>query len=136
MDGGAWWATVHEIAKSQKQLSDFTFFLCILLAARRQVLELVTSCPTNSFSKKHIFVWLPHPGSLLRRAVFSLAVAFGLSRSTACGMLGPQPGIEPASLQWKAGSSAGPPGKCPDRLLPLLLLLLPSFAEMSMCNAV
>ena len=25
MDGGAWWAAVHEIAKSQTQLSDFTF---------------------------------------------------------------------------------------------------------------
>ena len=25
MDGGAWWATVHEVAKSQTQLSDFTF---------------------------------------------------------------------------------------------------------------
>ena len=25
MDGGAWWATVHWVAKSQTQLSDFTF---------------------------------------------------------------------------------------------------------------
>ena len=25
MDGGAWWATVHEVAKSQILLSDFTF---------------------------------------------------------------------------------------------------------------
>ena len=25
MDGGAWWAAVHEIAKSQTRLSDFTF---------------------------------------------------------------------------------------------------------------
>ena len=25
MDGGAWWATVHAAAKSQTQLSDFTF---------------------------------------------------------------------------------------------------------------
>ena len=25
MDGGAWWAVVHEVAKSQTQLSDFTF---------------------------------------------------------------------------------------------------------------
>ena len=24
MDGGAWWAAVHEVAKSQTQLSDFT----------------------------------------------------------------------------------------------------------------
>ena len=25
MDRGAWWATVHGVAKSQTQLSDFTF---------------------------------------------------------------------------------------------------------------
>ena len=25
MDGGAWWATVHEVARSWTQLSDFTF---------------------------------------------------------------------------------------------------------------
>ena len=25
MDGGAWWATVHGVAKSQTQLRDFTF---------------------------------------------------------------------------------------------------------------
>ena len=25
MDGGAWWAVVHGVAKSQAQLSDFTF---------------------------------------------------------------------------------------------------------------
>ena len=28
MDGGAWWATVHGVAKSQTQLSDFTFTFC------------------------------------------------------------------------------------------------------------
>ena len=27
MDGGAWWATAHEVAKSQAQLSDFTSLL-------------------------------------------------------------------------------------------------------------
>ena len=25
MDGDAWWAAVHEVARSQTQLSDFTF---------------------------------------------------------------------------------------------------------------
>ena len=32
MDGGAWWAAVHEVAKSRTRLSDFTFsfhFKCI-----------------------------------------------------------------------------------------------------------
>ena len=27
MDGGAWWATAHGVAKSWTQLSNFTFFL-------------------------------------------------------------------------------------------------------------
>ena len=30
MDGGAWWATVHGVAKSQIRLRDFTFTLSIL----------------------------------------------------------------------------------------------------------
>ena len=25
MDGGAWWATVHRVAKSRTEVSDFTF---------------------------------------------------------------------------------------------------------------
>ena len=32
MDGGAWWATVHGVAKSQTQLNDSTFFLSFLLS--------------------------------------------------------------------------------------------------------
>ena len=30
MDGGAWWATVHGVAKSRTRLSDFTFFQTFL----------------------------------------------------------------------------------------------------------
>ena len=30
MDGGAWWATVHGVAKSQTRLSNFIFFLSFL----------------------------------------------------------------------------------------------------------
>ena len=30
MDGGAWWATVHRVSKSQTQLSDFTFTFCFI----------------------------------------------------------------------------------------------------------
>ena len=29
-DGGAWWATVHGVTKSQTRLSDFTFLLATL----------------------------------------------------------------------------------------------------------
>ena len=31
MDGGAWWAIVHGVAKSRTRLSDFTSLLCIKL---------------------------------------------------------------------------------------------------------
>ena len=30
MEGGAWWATVHGVEKSQTRLSDFTSSACIL----------------------------------------------------------------------------------------------------------
>ena len=30
MDGGAWWATVHGVAKSQTRLSDFTFTFTLM----------------------------------------------------------------------------------------------------------
>ena len=30
MDGGAWWATVHGVAKSRTRLSDFTFTFHLL----------------------------------------------------------------------------------------------------------
>ena len=30
MDGGPWWATVHEVTKSRTWLSDFTFFISIV----------------------------------------------------------------------------------------------------------
>ena len=29
MDGGAWWATVHRVAKSRTRLNDFTFILLL-----------------------------------------------------------------------------------------------------------
>ena len=31
MDGGAWWATVHGVAKSWTRLSDFTMAMQILI---------------------------------------------------------------------------------------------------------
>ena len=31
MDGGAWWAAVHEVAKTRTQVSDFTFFTYYVL---------------------------------------------------------------------------------------------------------
>ena len=55
MDGGAWWATIHGVAKSRKQLSDFTFALNILWYCLSLGLEwkLTFSSPvaTAEFSK-------------------------------------------------------------------------------------
>ena len=44
MDGGAWWATVHGVAKSQTRLSDFTFsFSRIQLRSRIHEKRLLAS---------------------------------------------------------------------------------------------
>ena len=45
MDGGAWWATVHGVAKSQTQLSDFTSLIRSLRA-----LLISGQCPIRVFS--------------------------------------------------------------------------------------
>ena len=55
MDGGAWWVTVHRVAKSQIQLSDFTFTFNPQLH-RLSALRLAVDCFLE-FSKTcdHIF---------------------------------------------------------------------------------
>ena len=35
MDGGAWWATVHRVAKSWTRLSDFTFTYYLALERKK-----------------------------------------------------------------------------------------------------
>ena len=37
MDGGAWWATVHGVAKSRRRLSDFTFTFTIYKGLKSSV---------------------------------------------------------------------------------------------------
>ena len=39
MDGGAWWATIHGVTKSQIRLSDFTF-LSFFLSTLHETLSL------------------------------------------------------------------------------------------------
>ena len=46
MDGGAWWATVHGVARSRTRLSDFTFFFHPYLAW--QVALVVKNPPANA----------------------------------------------------------------------------------------
>ena len=36
MDGGAWWATVHGVAKSQTRLNNFTYLLHLLTYTTKQ----------------------------------------------------------------------------------------------------
>ena len=43
MDRGAWWATVHGVAKSRKRLSDFSFLLCRIAIPQSGLLFQVSS---------------------------------------------------------------------------------------------
>ena len=52
MDGGAWWAAVHGVAKSQTQLSDFTFFLSIVPFGEGNVNPLQCSCLENPMDRE------------------------------------------------------------------------------------
>ena len=60
MDGGAWWATVHEVAKSWTQLSDFTFFFSFFLWAGELIPKLMNAegCLTG--------LWVPPLSRTLR----------------------------------------------------------------------
>ena len=46
MDGGAWWATVHRVAKNQTWLSDFTFTVSIMLS---RFIHIVASIGSSFF---------------------------------------------------------------------------------------
>ena len=48
VDGGAWWATVHGVAKSQTQLSDFTFTLYITFCLDFSPYKLLQNTGDNS----------------------------------------------------------------------------------------
>ena len=51
MDGGAWWATVHGVAKSQTRLSDFTAQVQFMLWNMPSVLF----CSVKSLSRVRLF---------------------------------------------------------------------------------
>ena len=56
MDGGAWWATVHEFAKSQTRLSDFTFTFHLHALEK----EIATHSSTLAWK----IPWMEEPGRL------------------------------------------------------------------------
>ena len=47
MDGGAWWAAVHGVAKSQTRLSDFTFTFSLSCIGEGNGNPLQCSCLEN-----------------------------------------------------------------------------------------
>ena len=47
MDGGAWWATVHGVAKSQTRLSDFTSLTAYFITGEENGNPLQYSCLEN-----------------------------------------------------------------------------------------
>ena len=58
MDGGAWWATVHRVAKSQTRLSNFAFtFTFIYRIVEREM-------ATHSGSLAWRIPWTEEPGGL------------------------------------------------------------------------
>ena len=56
MDGGAWWAAVHGVAKSQTRLSDFTFTF--------HFHELEKEMATHSSTLAWKIPWMEEPGGL------------------------------------------------------------------------
>ena len=46
MDGGAWWAAVHGVAKSRTRLSDFTFTFHFHKLGKEMATHSLQSCPT------------------------------------------------------------------------------------------
>ena len=56
MDGGAWWATVHGVARSQTRLSDFTLFFHF------HALEKAMATHSSTLAWK--IPWTEEPGGL------------------------------------------------------------------------
>ena len=62
MDGGAWWAAVHGVAKSRTQLSDFPFFFFFYFPFTFHFPALEKEMATHS----NVLVWrIPGTGSLV-----------------------------------------------------------------------
>ena len=51
MDGGAWWAAVHGVAKSQTQLSDFTSLTSYFIIGEGNGNPLQYSCLENPMDR-------------------------------------------------------------------------------------
>ena len=63
MDGGAWWAAIHGVAKSRTQLSDFTFTFHFHALKKEMA--------THSSILAWEIPWTEEPGGLLLLSRFS-----------------------------------------------------------------
>ena len=59
MDGGAWWAAVHEVPKSRTWLSDFTFTFHFHALGKEMATHSIEE-DINCF----LFAWMEEPGGL------------------------------------------------------------------------
>ena len=74
MDGGAWWTTVHGVAKSWTRLSDFTFTFNLLWSIRSSVMKtcsfhIAFSGITQSNSSVELSIWLRAEASCQQQAL-------------------------------------------------------------------
>ena len=102
MDRGAWWAAVHEVAKSQTRLSDFTFTFHFHALEKEMATLLQCSCLES-----------PRDGGAWWAAVCGVAQSrtrlkqlSSSSSSRACGVLVCQSGVESEVRHWKHQVSA------------------------------
>ena len=76
MDGGAWQATVHGVAKSRTWLSNFTFTLNISLSYWSATAKSLQSCPTLCDPIDSSPTGSPVPGILQARTLQRVAISF------------------------------------------------------------
>ena len=94
MDGGAWQAAVHGVSRSQTRLSDFPFTFHFHALEKEMA--------THS----SVLAWrMPgtgEPSGLPSMGSHRVGHDWSDLAATACGILVPQPGIEPAPFALKA----------------------------------
>ena len=56
MDGGAWWAAVHGVAKSRTRLRDFTFTFAALVIKQEDIYEALSKCSKGKVTGSQLLV--------------------------------------------------------------------------------
>ena len=76
MDGGAWWATVHRVAKRQTQLSNFTSLLFFNEGTGQEQVAVIGALP-KAPNRPHLELGPPTPTAGRRKAVWPEASCWG-----------------------------------------------------------